>query len=117
MVYVKKWFVKPSHLLGLTPETARDLITRCFFEAQKETFSEAGQNLGQMPTDEQLQSTVEGAIRLAFRETGNDYDQPTKQSLFEVVQVLARKSATWKTPPEIVNHHKEQIGKVLAHLD
>lgn len=117
MSVYKKWFVQPADLMGLTAERARDLIAHCFLEAQKETFAHAGMNLGQAPTDEDLHSMIVGAIRLAFRETGNNYDQPSKQALTAVVQVLARKAAVWQTPPEIIRHHKEQIGKVLAHLD
>jgi len=110
----KKWFVQPEDLFNLNAEKARDLITKCFFEAQKETFYAAGKSLGQVPTDEQLHDIIVGAIRLAFRENNRDYDVPDKQALTEVVQVLARKAATRGTPPEIIAHHREQIGKVLA---
>jgi hypothetical protein len=111
-----KWSVQPSELVGVTPESARDLITRCFFEEQKETFAQADINLGHSPNDADLQNMIVGAIRLAFRETGYDYEHPTKKALTSVIEVLARKVRAWQTPPEIVAHHKEQIMKVLAHL-
>mgnify|MGYP001053264584 CR=1 FL=1 len=34
----KRWFVSEEDLQGLNPIKARDIIIKCFFEAQKETF-------------------------------------------------------------------------------
>ncbi|MFZ0735218.1 MAG: hypothetical protein WAM79_23070 [Candidatus Sulfotelmatobacter sp.] len=55
-------------------------------------------------------------MRLAFREAEEDYDHPSVDGLMKVVQVLARKSATWGTPPEIIAHHKREIARVLDCL-
>jgi|SRR5208282_3149526 len=112
----KRWNVQPTDLVGLTPEKARDLITRCLLEAQKETFAENEQMLGHMPGEGELQTIVEGAVRLAFRETNQDYDNPTPQGLMKVVEVLARKSSSWGTPAAIIEHHKKQIAQVLRCL-
>ena len=111
-----RWRVQAADLVSLTPEKARDLITRCLLEAQKETFARNEQVLGHMPGDRELQSIVEGTVRLAFRETKQDYDNPTRQSLMKVVEVLARKSSSWGTPAEIIENHKEQIARVLRSL-
>lgn len=111
-----RWRVQAADLVSLTPEKARDLITRCLLEAQKETFARNEQVLGHMPGDRELQSIVEGTVRLAFRETKQDYDNPTRQSLMKVVEVLARKLSSWGTPAEIIEHHKEQIARVLRSL-
>lgn len=116
MEAAKKWFLPADALNDLTAVKARDLIVRCFLEAQKETIVAAGHNLGQQPTGEDLQNSVVGAVRLAFREIHGDYDEPTKNTLMQVVGVLARKSSTWGTPPDIIAHHKTQIERVLAAL-
>jgi len=55
-------------------------------------------------------------VRLAFREGAADFDYPTKDSLMAAVQILARKSQQWGTPPEIAEHHKAQIERVLKIL-
>jgi hypothetical protein len=34
----------------------------------------------------------------------------------KVVELLARKSGSWGTPPEIIEHHKKQIARVLQSL-
>ena len=101
----------------MTPIKARDLIVQCFFEAQKETIAAAGKKLGHAPDDAELQNTVVGAVRLAFRETAGDFDQPTKSTLVGAVEVLARKSQQWGTPSNIVQYHKGQIERVLQSLD
>jgi len=111
-----KWVVPATDLVGLTPEKARELIVRCFLEAQKETFARARERLGQTPTEATLLASVEGAVRLAFRESGGDFDRPTAQSLEKVVEVLARKAGSWGTPEDVIHHHKGQIGRVLSVL-
>ena len=112
-----RWFLSATDLMNMTPVKARDLIVKCFFEAQKESIAAAGKNIGQAQNDTELHNTVVGAVRLAFRETAGDFDHPTKAGLMAVVQTLARKSTQWGTPPEIVEHHKNQIGSVLQALD
>ena len=67
--------------MNLTPAKARDLITRCLVKAQKETFAQNEQLLGRVPGDNELQTIAEGTVRLAFRETKEDYDNPTRQGL------------------------------------
>ena len=111
-----KWVVPAKDLVDLTPEKARGLIVRCFLEAQKETFARARERLGQTPTEATLLANVEGAVRLAFRESGGEYDHPTAENLEKVVEVLARKAGSWGTPQDVIRHHKGQIGRVLAAL-
>jgi hypothetical protein len=110
------WSVGASELAGMEPAQARDLIVRCFFEAQKETFARAQSHFGPVPDDASLLATVQGAVRLAFREAGGDFDHPTVRALNDSVNVLARKAASWGTPAEVIAHHKGEIEKVLKAL-
>ena len=111
-----RWFVTPKDLTDLTPVKALDLITMCFFEAQKETLSSASKQLGRELDEEQLRQTVKAGIRVACKEQNVDCEHPTKQGLELVVQSLARKASTWGTPEHIVKHHQMQIQKVLERL-
>ena len=111
-----RWFLDDADLLDMTPIKARDLIVKCFYEAQKETIAAAGKRIGQVQNDDQLRNTVIGAVRLAFRDAAADFDYPTKVSLMAAVQILARKSQQWGTPPDIVEHHRAQIERVLQIL-
>jgi hypothetical protein len=112
-----RWFLDDADLLEMTSLKARDLIVTCFYEAQKETIAAAGKKIGQVQNETDLRNTVIGAVRLAFREAGGDFELPTKGSLMAAVQILARKSQHWGTPPEIVEHHKVQIERLLQVLD
>jgi len=112
----KRWSVKKSDLSDLNPVKARELIIRCFYEAQKETFARAKQQLGVPSSDRDLHTSVVTVVKLAFSEVGGDFKKPTKESLTKVVEVLARKSASWGTPKDIIEHHKGQIRKVIDLL-
>ena len=112
-----RWNLSDADLLDMTPMKARDLIVECFYQAQRETIGAAGRKLGQAQNDAELRDTVTGAVRLAFREATADFDQPTKPGLMAAVTILARKSQHWGTPPDIVEHHKAQIERVLQILD
>ncbi len=111
-----RWRLKEEDLRDLSPEKARDLIVKCFYEAQKETFARSKQLLGLRDDEKQLQTSVLSAIRLAFKETGGDFNNPTKNSLTKVVEVLGRKSKAWGTPEDIIEYHRSQIMRVIAEL-
>lgn len=105
-----------EELKGLTIEGARNLVVRCFFEAQKETFGRAASKLGSAPSDDQLRSIVEGAVRLAFRATHGDFNHPTRDGLVLAVERLAAQAAAMGTPTDIIEHHRSQLGRVFAAI-
>ncbi len=112
----KRWRLSEMDLRELDPVKARELIIKCFFESQKETFARAKQNLGKEARDDEIRKTVESVIRLSFKEVGGSYEEPTKEDLGKVVSTLARKADSWGTPPDIIEHHKGQIIKILNLL-
>jgi hypothetical protein len=117
MTAYTRWSVSASDLTNMTPVKARDLIVQCFHQAQREHLAAASEFIHQPHEQPDLRNTVIGAVRLAFKEAGGDYDQPTKAALMKVVQVLARKSELRQTPKEIIAHHKGEIERVLRALD
>ncbi len=66
--------------------------------------------------DVSLRAIIVSAVRLAFRDSGGDFDHPTVASLANAIAVLARKAESWGTPPDIVRHHREQLGALLLRL-
>ncbi len=112
----KRWAISEDDLNDLDAFKARDIIVKCFFEAQKETFARSRETLGLTTDNEKIYSNVIAAVRLAFKEEGENFDIPTKDSLIKVVNVLARKAASWGTPTNIIEYHKEQIQRVLKVL-
>ncbi len=111
-----RWCLKEEDLKDLNAVKARDLIINCFYETQKETFARSKQSLGLHAGEDQLQSSVLSAIRLAFKEAGEDFSNPTKKSLIAVVEVLGRKSKAWGTPQDIIEYHRDQIARVISEL-
>jgi hypothetical protein len=103
-------------LVGLTPRRARDLVVQCFFNAQMETFKRAATRLGADTSEDQLRRTVEGAVRLAFRSTKGDFENPTRDSLMAAVMDLAGKASAMGTPHDIIEHHKQQLERVFDVL-
>ncbi len=96
-----RWCLKEEDLKDLNAVKARDLIINCFYETQKETFARSKQSLGLHAGEDQLQSSVLSAIRLAFKEAG---------------EVLGRKSKAWGTPQDIIEYHRDQIARVISEL-
>lgn len=114
--HFKTWTCSEADLLDLDAQRARDLVVRCFYEAQRHTFATQKERLG-LPADlEALQRSASGAVRAAFQASGGDFGSPTKESLEAAIQVLARKAASWNTPPELIEHHKAQVERILDRL-
>ncbi len=112
----KRWCPKPTDLIDPTPLKVRSLLIECFFEAQKATMIQAGQTLGTKTDEDSLRSNVEGVIRMAFKETGADFDNPTKPDLLNVLNVLTRKAAAWGTPQDIIAYHKSEMTEIVQTL-
>jgi hypothetical protein len=111
-----RWCLKEEDLRDLNAAKARDLILNCFYEAQRETFARSKQSLGLSADEAQVHASVLSAIKLAFRELGEDFNNPAKKSLIRVVEVLGRKSTAWGTPQDIIEYHRGQIMRVIDRL-
>jgi hypothetical protein len=111
-----RWHLQDDDLTGLNPVKARDLIVKCFFEAQKETFARIKQGMGGSTSDKDLMNNVVASIKMVFREVGSDYENPTKDGIVKAVETLAKKAGSWGTPQDIIEFHKGQIMKVLSLL-
>lgn len=112
-----RWRLKEEDLEDLNPAKAKELIINCFYEAQKETFARSKESLGMRADDTEVRTSVLSAVRLTFREAGGDFNNPTRESLIRVVEVLGRKSMAWGTPGDIIEYHREQIMKVIRGLE
>jgi hypothetical protein len=111
-----RWVPSEIDLEGLDPLKARQLIEKCFREAQKETIVRAKKRLGFSAGDQDIRDSVESIVRMAFLEIGADYEQPAVEDLLKVIDILAKKSITFGTPEDIISHHKGEIQKILTRL-
>jgi len=112
-----RWVINPVDLVDINEVKARDIIVKCFTEAQRETFYCASERMGLSTDPENIQETIIASIKLVFKQVGGDYDNPTMEALAKVVEHLAKAAYSWGTPEEIILHNKAQIEKVLLVLE
>lgn len=112
----KRWCVTSAELVGIDEVKARDLLVECFYCAQHQTFQRAKEQIGLSWDERSVRRSVNGAVRVAFRRVGAEWDSPTRPGLEAVLQELADKSSTWGTPEEVIDHHRKEMGKVLNRL-
>jgi len=114
---IELYEINATDLSGLNSLKAKDLIVSCFFHAQKETLARAKQKLGNESNDDTLRKSIIIIIKQALKDCGGSYEVPSNACLNAIVPVLAKKAISWGTPKDIVNHHKEQIQKMLKLLE
>ena len=56
------------------------------------------------------------AVRLAFKESGGEFNHPTIASLDATIAVLSRKAEAWGTPADIIQHHRGQMAALLRRI-
>ncbi|MHB8882404.1 MAG: hypothetical protein ACYC69_12955 [Thermodesulfovibrionales bacterium] len=111
-----RWMLKDSDLKDLDAVKARDLIVKCFFEAQKETFARAKKDFGGSAEEADIMANVLTMVKMVFRDTGGDFENPDKKSIMAAIESLARKASAWGTPADIIDFHKSQIMRIITIL-
>lgn len=91
----------------ITPILVRDAITRCFIEAHRD---DSGIEDG-----ESEEYCIE-IVKKAFKETGGDFNYPSKESLVEVIKNLANFSKSFRNQ-ELISKHYNQILEVINKLE
>ncbi len=100
----------------LSPSVARELLVDCFTVAHGPNFAETKSQLGLETDDGAVRESVQTIIRLAFKQTGGNFDNPTRDDLVKVVNVLAERSLGWGTPPDVVFQHHSEMMRTLGFV-
>ena len=84
----------------VTPMMVRDAMVTCFYEAHCDDagFSE------KMPV-----GYCEELVRKAFKDTGGDYEQPTKEAIMLALGGLAEFSSNFRTNDVIQKHYNQML--------
>jgi hypothetical protein len=101
----------------LTPLQIRNMVVQNFQESQGELFKRTYRRLQIEKNQESLSKTAEIAVRLAFREVGGDFENPTKQKLLEVLIILSKKSSSWGAPADMVKANREKFIALLQSIN
>jgi hypothetical protein len=112
----KKWHVTEADLQQINLVKAKNLIIECFYQEQSQTFRRVLEGAGVSASENDVRKAVVAAVKFTFKEIGEDYDNPTKESLIKVVELLAKKAAMWGTPLDIIEHNIAQLMKVIKLL-
>lgn len=112
----RKWELDEDSLIGLTNAKALDILVECFYAAQGGLVKRIKNKLDIDPTDKQILDQVVALIRMAFKEVGEDFSNPTKIALTKVIERLSEKAKSWGTPQDIIDHHRKEIQRVIDHL-
>ena len=115
-VKINMWQPSEEQLADMTSLKARDLLVECFFTAQLEAFKCVKKAHGESLDEENVRASVVQGIQHGFKETGNDYDEPSKMALVQVVEFLAKMAPVWGTPDDIVEHHREIMMDILERI-
>ena len=113
------WVMPAEAVKSPTAEQARDLMIECFFHAQRETLARVKMTLSgkeQVPSDDDLRRSIRMMLKLAMRESADDFDKPTVESLERLLAALRHKAAAWGTPDDIILHHCGQIRVLLDRV-
>jgi hypothetical protein len=101
----------------VTPLMVRDAIVSCFTEAHAKELNEL-REFGTI-TDEEFEKMKEMNIRTlienTFRETGGDFENPTKESLSSMVEKLAEFARNFRDQ-KVVEEHYQNISKLIGCL-
>ena len=95
--------------LKITPEMARDAIVRCFIIAHGEQLDDL-KNYGDVSEEEFKKikhMEVEILIKNIFKETGGDFNIPTKESIMNMLNKLAEYAKNFRNQAIVEKHYSE----------
>jgi hypothetical protein len=100
----------------ITPIQVRDAIVRCFSLAQEELKKYIREDTNMEP--EKIEKMfVERPIENAFREVGGDFNNPTKETLIQVVMKLKEYATHASRDSGIIEKHAAEITQLIDKLD
>lgn len=104
---------KPVH-----PKDVRDAMVECFTQAHASALEDFGQDSSSMSPEELnniQQISVRQLIRHYFETTNGDFDQPTRDSILNVMEKLKDFAANFRDQTTIQKHYQE-ITSLVALL-
>lgn len=92
---------------------AREALLGCFVAIHGETLKRGAQILGKNLTPDEVESHATAQMRLLM---GNDFDNPSKKSLYEVKPKLDQKMNFSKVDADLKNMHDQVCSMILSKV-
>ncbi|MBU0614076.1 hypothetical protein KJ766_02185 [Patescibacteria group bacterium] len=96
----------------------RNAIVECFTQAHSEVldqYKEVDPDISEIELESIKHINVEQQIRNAFKSFGGDFDNPTKESILNVMLVLKDFAKSFRSP-EIIEKHFGDIKSLVDKL-
>jgi len=100
----------------ITPVQVRDAIIRCFSQAQEE-LKEYLKKTTEVKPESIENMYVDLIIENAFDDVGGDFNNPTKETLIQVIMKLKESAEGAFRNPEIIEKHAGEIMQLIDKLD
>jgi hypothetical protein len=103
----------------VTPIMVRDAIIDCFTKAHSEVLDEMRDNIdtkSEEKFEEMKLETVKELIESKFKEIDGDFNNPTKQSLIQVIKKLAEYASMFRDPA-VIDRHMAEIMQLIDKLE
>jgi len=104
---------------NITPVNVREAIIECFFQAhgeiEKKNLKELQADFGESGMARLTRAHTERIIRKSFKETGGNFERPSKKEIIACMDWLAEYSKNFRAP-EIIKKHYSQIMKLVDRL-
>ena len=91
LLLVNKWTIGQDEMNLYCAEDVRDLLIRCFLHAHLDEVAERKKNAYSRVDYTTAKRSIIAEIRLSFKQVNGDFDSPTRDSLKNVVHLLADK--------------------------
>ena len=99
----------------ITPILVRDAIIECFTQAQHKLINFMIENIGSTQEDAK-KINVDQIIKNAFKDVNGDYDNPTKESLINLIMKLKDYAKNAFRETEIIEKHASEIQQLIDKL-
>ena len=100
----------------ITPLQVRDAIIKCFSQAQEE-LKKYMRETTEFEYEEIEKMLVDFVIENVFEKVGGDFNNPTKETLIQVIMKLKERSADVFRDPEIIEKHAGEIKQLIDKLE
>ena len=95
----------------ISPSDVRDAIVECFTQAHKEQLDELKEyshnNISDKEFEEMKRINVRQLVRNMMKNSGGDYDRPTKETIKKAIEKLKEFAGNFRNQEIIEKHYKD----------